>query len=391
VRVAFHFDAGHFGVVYGPPSTTLLFRAIVACIREERRDLLVRRGDLAVWAFHGGAQAFARRLFACPRDIWSTLTEASVVAMLTERNVWVLAVEGLSLDDVNCVQSNLEASDGYLGAVEIHLANEVHWAFYDRKLVAAYRIVADELRLLTTTPMLDPEARDDGRLREWANVGIFSRVEWEDFGLNDTVFDDLSSFDRAKRIAEIEDTIQDSVGPLISVVLMRLAVLDPQLSDGLHASLDALERAQSVEQLAQASLSCRRFLGQLADVLYPPRSTKVNGRKVGPQEVRNRLWAYVKETLEGTQRQDREAVVEGLGKRLDVIDELANKHIHGADATREAVQLLTRKTVVWAHDVLQLTPPPRAARIDPHHGALLRFGELLMRRQRASPDGELPD
>ena len=88
---------------------------------------------------------------------------------------------------------------------------------------------------------------------------MFRRVVWEDLGLRDTLFDDLSDFERAKRVALIEDRLGSSFGPAVSVLLMRIAGLNPKLSDSLHAALEALERAGSEEQLAQASLSCPSF------------------------------------------------------------------------------------------------------------------------------------
>ena len=51
-------------------------------------------------------------------------------------------------------------------------------------------------------------------------------------------------------------------------------------------------------EIAQVSLSCRRFLENLANALYPPRSEKVKGREVGAAAYRNRLWAYVEERLD---------------------------------------------------------------------------------------------
>src|SRR5687768_11063614 len=91
MRVAFHFDADRFGSQYGAPTTALLFHAIVLCIPEERRDLLIRRGDFPAWDIQGGVPAFAAALFECERDILSTITETSFASMLSERNVWVLA------------------------------------------------------------------------------------------------------------------------------------------------------------------------------------------------------------------------------------------------------------------------------------------------------------
>ena len=58
------------------------------------------------------------------------------------RQPWVLAMEGMAPESVVDVDGRLWQIDGYLGAMEIYLANPVHWVLYDRKLVAAYRLRA---------------------------------------------------------------------------------------------------------------------------------------------------------------------------------------------------------------------------------------------------------
>jgi hypothetical protein len=252
---------------------------------------------------------------------------------------------------------------------------------YDRKLVAAYRLYENELRILEISEQLDPEARDESRIKRWSGTGLFDRVVWEDLGLRDTVFDDLSDFDRAKRVAHIEDRLGSSLGSAISILLMRIAGLNPKLSDSLHAAVEALDRAGSEEQLAQASLSCRRFVGQLADALYPPREKPVNGRKVGPQEYRNRLWAYIEEHAADEQCRIHGTFQE-LGERLDELDRRAQKHVHGLVIERADVLRLMLTMIVWSYDVLTLRPPPAEARTAPHQDSIRRFAEEIVARSK---------
>jgi hypothetical protein len=385
MRAAFHFDSGRYGGFYGPPTTRLVFEALMDCIPSERRDVFIRRGDMPIWDIGPSIKTvtgLAGRIFDNSREIWSTLAEDTLAEALRSVNVWVLAVEGLSPAEAVCVDSRLRQSDGYLGAIEVYLGNASHWVIYDRKLVAAYRLYANELRILEISKQLDPEARDESRIKQWADTGLFNRVIWEDLGLRDTVFDDLSNLDRAKRVALIEDRFGGSLGPAITLLLSRIAGLNPKLSDSLHAAIEALDGAGSEEQLAQASLSCRRFIGQLADALYPPRETPVKGRKVGPQEYRNRLWAYIEEHA----RDDRstlQGAFEELGDRLDALDQRAQRHVHGLKIGREDVLSLILTMIVWAYDVLTLTPPPTEARIAPHLDSVRRFaGEIVARSKR---------
>src|SRR6185369_7796696 len=120
-----------------------------------------------------------------------------------------------------------------------------------------------------------------------------------------------------------------------------------KLSDSLQAAIEALDRAGSEEQLAQASLSCRRFIGQLADALYPPRERPVNSRKVGPQEYRNRLWAYIEEHT-GDERSRVQGTFQELGDRLNTLDQRAQKYVHGLDVDRAGVLQLILAMIVWS-------------------------------------------
>lgn len=357
----------------------------MACVPSKRRAMFIRRGDLPIWDLGPSIKTvsdLARSIFDNPREIWWTLAEDALADALRSVNIWVIAVEGVLPAEAMCVDSRLRQSGGYLGAVEIYLANPAHWVIYDRKLVAAYHLFEDELRVLEISEQLDPEARDESRVKQWDDTGLFDRVIWEDIGLRDTVFDDLSNLDRAKRVALIEDRFGGSLGPAITLLLSQIAGLNPKLSDSLHAAIEALDGAGSEEQLAQASLSCRRFIGQLADALFPPRETPVKGRKVGPQQYRNRLWAYIEEHA----RDDRSTIqgaFEELGDRLDVLDQRAQKHVHGLKIEREDVLSSILTMIVWAYDVLRLTPPPTEARIAPHLDSVRRFaGEIVARRKR---------
>jgi hypothetical protein len=270
----------------------------------------------------------------------------------------------------------------YLGAIEIYLANRTHWVIYDRKLVAAYRVHGDELRVLEVNEQLDPDARAEWRVQMWADTDLFTRVEWEDIGLRDTVFDDLSDFERAKRVAEIEDQLGIQFGPVLGILLMRIEQLNPSLSDSLHEALETLDRAETPEGLAQASLSCRRFISQLADAVYPAREKQVRGRKVGPQEYRNRLWAFIEENA-GGERAHIQGTLQTLGERLDALDERAQRHIHGPHVERSEVRRLILSMIVWTYDVLTLALPPKKASVVPHMDAVHKVArDLIIQRKK---------
>lgn len=231
----------------------------------------------------------ARRICESSRPIWSTLSEESLTSSLLGFRVWVLAVDGITRDDARCVDRCLEDIRGYLGALELHLDNEAHRVIYDRKLPVAYRIVGDPLRLLHTSLSLDPEARDEGARDRWAKAAVFQHVEWEDIGVQDTVFDEFATFDHAKRVAELEDLLGNHFGAVVSNLLLWLSTLHPRLPDGLHAALASFDAGASDEQLPHGALSCRRFLEHLADSLCPARAEAAGDRDLTQRAYKNRL------------------------------------------------------------------------------------------------------
>jgi hypothetical protein len=76
--------------------------------------------------------------------------------------------------------------------------------------------------------------------------------------------------------------------------------------------------------VAQVALSGRRYLEQLADVLFPAQDKEHNGRKVGKAEYRNRIWAFIADNAasDGT-------LLCNLGRTTDNLTEEFNACLHG--------------------------------------------------------------
>ncbi|WP_330239251.1 hypothetical protein [Streptomyces sp. NBC_00525] len=161
------------------------------------------------------------------------------------------------------------------------------------------------------------------------------------------------------------------------------------LNQRLHAALKAFESHETGEELAHVSLSCRRFTEKLADCLYPPREEKVNGRKVGQAEYRNRLWAYIAENVTSdTTRELLIANVEDLGKRIDRLDSLSNKGLH-SDVSSSDVNRLLLSLLVVAHDLISLRPPGGDFSYKPYETTIRSFMEkVLHQEERPSRDAE---
>ncbi len=129
---------------------------------------------------------------------------------------------------------------------------------------------------------------------------------------------------------------------------------------------------ETSEDLAYASLSCRRILENLADVVYPPRKELVGGRRVTKKEYRNRLWAYISDCLSGSEKELLLAELNDIGGRVDKIDALANKGIHDKVSLSEARRLLLGE-VILLYDLLTLAPPPRKSIVLPDEKILMEL------------------
>jgi hypothetical protein len=108
--------------------------------------------------------------------------------------------------------------------------------------------------------------------------------------------------------------------------------------------LAAYERIQGggAEECAQALLSCRRVLLTVADALFPPRADvyqdrRGRGRKVGPDEYKNRLLAYLDSHVQNEYPTETAiADLEHVASRLDVLYENTCKGIHADVDPQEA-------------------------------------------------------
>jgi len=137
-----------------------------------------------------------------------------------------------------------------------------------------------------------------------------------------------------------------------SIVDAHLGRISP---GALEKFLAAQQRAISGarEEWAQALLSLRRMLNDVADALYPPTDEEIDGHRMGEEYYVNRLWQFVKEKA----KSDRAAIlvseVQYVGHRIDALYELACKGTH-ADVSRQEVDLAVVHFYLLVADVLSL-------------------------------------
>lgn len=156
----------------------------------------------------------------------------------------------------------------------------------------------------------------------------------------------------------------------------------PEVSYCFECNIILLEELEK-NHVPQVAIFCRRLIEGLANTLYPARKEQVKGRDVGPEEYRNRLWAYVEERLDAS-KQARDLVqksLQDLGSRIDKLDKLANKGLHASTTLLEIDRLLIALVTV-AYDLLSVTPPPIEVPIEPHLPELYKLIEAIKEEGR---------
>jgi hypothetical protein len=394
VNVAFHFnaDAEKYGRYYGKPIQEVFFRLLLSASQEDVH-LKIFCGDLLVWQYLGNAETREKVLEGLlGYDLrWKDIDPNEFRDALFSKKIYVLAVEGLTPALRDEIHLQLKKDDAYLGAVEIHAANPTHWVLYQHSLIPKYRFFNRELRVFYYA-LEEAEGADVVQIPDYLQNLPFRAVAREDLGVRHTIFDAYDSFEHAKRVAQVADSVSEHLAYVVGDVLLRVGDVNPQLIDAMYAMLSAFRSIETEEEVAHVALSCRRFLQGLADVLYPARTEPLQGRELGKEQYINRLWAYAEEKLQKGERRLIQAQSEDLGHRIDRIHDLANKGLHArvsrSDAGRLVVALL-----VAAYDFLSLAEPPPRLPLEPHAEEIDSFVRRLFEwhAKRASGSDPEPD
>ena len=321
--------------------------------------VLVRTGSLI------DRTGFLERQWATSK---TTDDRAAILSATRRINVGAVYLEGVAIAAVTPFLDRVRDLDGFLGFVDV--TTEPRTALLlQNTLPRRFRLVGSSARVLHIFAELEGDMAEADQTRDWLDqLGAFQAVTLEDIGVRDTIFD-ISSMDmaRALRVNEIV-ALATNIEHAEAAVLW-LDVIDFRLTEALHAAARTCSSAEYSEEAAQGALSCRRFLEQLADVLFPPGANRGDGRLVRAQDWKNRLWAAIDEALgpeAGTTELAR------LGALVDDIKEAADKgvHQHPPISPQDAVQLI-EALLTWLYELARIMPPPAASSLEPYRAGIL--------------------
>src|SRR5215207_1662520 len=369
MQIAYHFNADSYVAASEPNGRWRVFEAVLAAVPTQRRHVRLRLGDLVLHLYAAGSDLvrLAQALATESKTAWRTIDPEMFVELVATTSVVVAEVLGLTMRDAQILDEELERrfGSGYIGASEVDVRVDAHWVLYEQSLPDRYRIVGNEVRLLHTSDLLeaDPQTAD---LEYWRESRLFSSVDFEDIGVQKTLLDPFNSREHILRDAELEGLVGSQFAAVVNETSLRTSDLDPRLNEALHAAFTVADRAETAEQLAQAALSCRRFLERLADSLFPAQDEEQNGRQLGRADYRNRLWAYVEDHVEGRNRQLVLSSLQDVGNRIDALDACVQRGVHGEELAASELQRILVSLVGLTYDILTLAPPPLSQNLEPY-------------------------
>ena len=251
------------------------------------------------------------------------------------------------------IHMKLAPDAAYLGAMDVDFSKPLHLQLFRNSLGESYRLRGKRCSIFYN--MGDNEDPDIG-VREHFERHGFS-VDYEDIGARHTIFDNYDSlghFNRVEDFKMVFSGFDNLNADRVSDIALSLEELHPKLFDAFASAARTLERAETEEDYAQAALSGRRLLERTADYLFPPRGEMWNGRKVGRAEYKNRLWAYIEQTIAESAIAEPGSLTK-LGKEADRLVELFNAGLHAAP-TRAKVEGAFGALVIWLSEVIELAP-----------------------------------
>jgi len=279
------------------------------------------------------------------------------------------------------LHSKLAPHRAYLGAMDVDYSNQHHLMFFRNFLMETYRLRGKHCSVFYE---MGENEDPDLAIRE-----IFERhgftVDYEDMGARRTLFDSYDTIEHFKRVEDFKRVFAGFEGlsaDTVSTLALALEELHPKLFEALASAARTLERAETGEDLAQAALSGRRLLEKTADYLFPPQKARCRGRKVDDAAYKNRLWAYIEQTITEVGPSN-PALLSELGKEADRLVDLFNKGLHRS-LSRERVEAAFRDLALWLTKVIEFSPAHARRQYLAYEEDVARFIQGVVRKRGGS-------
>ncbi|MBE9199629.1 MULTISPECIES: hypothetical protein [unclassified Nodularia (in: cyanobacteria)] len=369
MKVAFHFNAFHpsLGSNYGNNVEKLLFRIILS-YRSLNLSSKVLTGDLLLSNLAYEVEKISERketrkfsqkkyseivkLWLQPENtIWSSMSINKLMQALNGE-IFTICFETIEMCLADYLDDQLrEISEAYIGAMEVDDASYLHWWVYSNSIGLRYRINNKTASVFWDG--ISEDSKDESIIERLTQFG-FKCVSFESLNGRYTIFDEYHDFDHARRVAEWKKHCSHLLAFIADGIAHRLGDATPDLGDKLWAALKTFNEAETNEEFAQVTASCRRIVEYISDELFPPIEGEVEGHKLGSKDYRNRLLAFVGDTRKSDTNIDLIWVsAKTLSEQMEKLSKLANKGVH-ADVYRGETRRCLLRTIMLLDDIISL-------------------------------------
>lgn len=365
IALLFNSDHEKYQCDYGNPIREAVFDTGI--VQKSNRQMKISVGDVLLHMYalpdSGNADLAEMVYFG---GSWAKLLEEKLRATFGGAVVYAMIFENMTQDIAVQLHAALLVDASYLGLMEVNFANFLHLEFFRNSMVSKYRVEGEVGRMFCS--MGGEAERDISELEDLRRAGYVD-VEWEDRGAHGTFLDVYDTQEHFQSVEAFRDLIARYLTGgenVASELVMVLEDLNPGLFGALGAATSRVLDAKNTEEVAQAALSGRRYLEQLANVLFPARDEGTDGRKVGVPQYRNRIWAFIKKNTSD------EKLCIKWGEEVDRLDSEFNAGLHGNKGKEFILKALVDLAVL-THWILELNPQEVRKPYYAHRGALVEF------------------
>ncbi len=308
MNIAFLFNSDHsiFGGYYGLPILKKVLETNV--LQNTNRNMKISEGDILTFSAIAESQNRTYENFYKLNEkvytpykfnklIQPKLQEISKIA-----TIHCVYIKNILENTALLLHNKLISYEPYLGSMDINFNNKLHARFFEYSLITSYRIFNKQCSIFYSMNELE----EIGGIEVFqAEEEIFTKngfsVIYEDLGANGIIFDNYyANYSHLSRIQDFKDIflkLPNITDDILDNIIISLEELHPKLFNSFASMARTFDRIETEEDIAQCSISGRRFLEQLANYIFPPRKELYNQRKVGEAEYKNRIWAYISDTV----------------------------------------------------------------------------------------------
>lgn len=352
MNVAFLFNSDHavFNGFYGLPILKMILETNI--LQKTSRNITISEGDILTFsAIAKSKDRSYEAFYRLNKKVYSpshfkNLIQPKLENISKKATVHCVYIKNILESSALLLNNKLIDYDPYLGSMDIDFNNTLHARFFEYSLIPKFRIFNKQCSIFYSMN----EFEEIGGEEEFrSEKEIFNKngfnVIYEDLGANGTIFDNYyANYEHLSRIQDFKDTflnLHNITDDILNNVIVSLEELHPKLFNSFSAMARTFNRIETEEDIAQCSLSGRRFLEQLANYIFPPRKEPYNKRKVGKPEYKNRIWAYISDTIKNNSLD--EELLQKIGQPLDIVIKEFNRGLHGELSTSElsnAIEIL---------------------------------------------------